>query len=52
MKKKLKAIDVNLAMTNAVTTCETFLLVLLEFFLANVEARLHQLWHRYFQFIR
>ena len=49
---KLKTIDVKLAMINAVATCKTFLLALLVFFLANREARLHQLWLRYSQFIR
>ena len=48
---KLKTIDVKLAMINAVATCKTFLLALLVFFLANCEARLHQLWLRYSQFI-
>ena len=51
-KIKLKTIDVKLAMINAVATCKTFLLALLVFFLANREARLHQLWLLYSQFIR
>ena len=49
---KLKTIDVKLAIINAVAKCKTFLLALLVFFLANGKARLHELWHRYSQFIR